>query len=415
MPMFYSENYAEDPERTILDESEVPAYFLPPLLIHPDGTPVADGFDWMCRRRPFLLNLLAEQLYDPLPPRPTDMRFELLEVRRNALSGRAERQLIRIHLDGITGKKMSLDVLLYLPQNTEKRHPAFAFLNFNGNVTITLERDIPLPLHYVPNLPEKGILDHRANEACRGYRHDRWCPELLTARGYALATIGHCEIFPDTPCGASDSIYQLFYTGERLKNGKAISAWAWGLSRIMDLLEQKPEIDSSRVIVCGHSRLGKAALWAGANDIRFSGVISNCSGCGGAALSRRCFGETFRTMQKNFPHWLSNNINRYIGHSALMPFDQHTLLALTAPRPLYIASASEDLNADPRGEFLGLQEALSVWRLFGQVSFPPDFPGIAHPVGNVCAYHCRRGGHTVTEYDWNNFLAWAEWNYPAFP
>jgi hypothetical protein len=257
-----------------------------------------------------------------------------------------------------------------------------------------------------------GILETRATEESRNGLSGRWQVDLLLERGYGVATACYHEIYPDNNKGAPESMYRLFVDEKQLekspKEYPAISAWSWALSRMADYVETVPEA-GNRIAVVGHSRLGKASLWAGANDMRFKLVISNNSGCGGAALFRRQFGEQVKHFIKHDLNWFIPGFLKYADKEETMPLDQHALLALIAPRNLYHADASEDLWADPKGSFLAIKACEDVYRLFGSDGLKlATFPGVGEVSIGDCSYHVRSGGHDIKQYDWENYLTCAD-------
>jgi hypothetical protein len=389
------------------DEAKVPPYTLPDVLTAVDGSKVTDVKTWETRRRPELLGLFADHMHGRTPAGEVAVREERMR-REPALAGRAIRKQVRLVFER-NGVKRHVDVLMYLPAEARGPVPAFLGLNFHGNHTVHADPGINLPTGWVANIPAEGLTNNVASERLRGYQESRWQVEKLIGRGYAVVTAYYGDFFPDHAEGRADSVIALYQSDVTPTDWNAVGAWAWGLSRLADYLAKSGDIDMKRLALHGHSRLGKAALWAGAQDERFALVIANDSGEGGAALARRWFGETTKRINASFPHWFSGAFKRYDDREATLPFDQHALLALIAPRPLYIASATDDLWADPTGEFLSAYHAGPVYALYGKAGVGRATPPAPdQPVGDVVAYHRRTGEHDIKAYDWDRYLDFAE-------
>lgn len=393
-------------------EKNVPDYVLPDPLLCTDGTRVADTGTWTGKRRPEILELFREHVYGHTPSVKPAASFDVTSVDEGAMGRSATRKEVTVSFS-YQDRRHTMDILIYLPNSAEKPVPVFLGLNFLGNHAISADPDIKISDRWVHNR-YPGVVNNRATEKSRGILAERWQVEKIVSRGYGLATIYYGDLEPDHPLGWQDGIRAFLHDdGKNAKFGPsdwgAIGAWAWGLSRAVDYFEHDTDIDAGRTAVIGHSRLGKTALWAGVQDERFAFVISNDSGCGGAALSRRCFGETLYHINHNFPHWFCGNFKSYNDREASLPVDQHELISLMAPRPVYVASAEEDLWADPRGEFLSAKNAEPIYELYGKPGLGvPDMPPVNHPVGDSIGYHIRSGKHDVTSYDWDRYLDFAD-------
>jgi hypothetical protein len=388
---------------TNYDEALVPTYELPSPLAKPDGGKVQTAFEWVNFQRPAIFKIFQEQMYGKIPPRPDQTRFEILSIREDALDNTAIRKEVRLHFSMNSGKQHAIDLLLYAPKSAATTPaPAFLGLCFKGNHATTDEKDVRMT---GAAYGDPALLA----EETRGIQSARWHFRELVKAGYAGAVVCYHDIFPDRADGWGQSVLNLFedltgFSGAH-QNYSSIGAWAWGLSRAMDYLESDPLIDAGRVAVHGHSRLGKTSLWAGACDRRFRIVISNDSGCGGAALARRMFGETYLFIVNAMPHWFVKPFRKYIANEENMPFDQHFLIALSAPRPVAIASATEDLWADPKGEFLSAFHAGEVYALFGSngvntTEMPPPDKCLTADI----SYHNRIGKHDQTAFDWQHYV-----------
>ena len=393
------------------DEARVPPYTLPELLKCEDGTVVNSADVWNAKRRPELLRLFEQHVFGKLPTGKTPLRAKVRSSVPDALDGMALRREVTVFFsEDDNGPQM--DLLIYTPANVTTAVPAFLGYNFNGNHAVETDPRIHLTDSWMRNNKDQGIEDNKATEASRGSEASRWAVSTIISRGYGLVTIYYGDVDPDFDDGFKNGIHALFEKGNSPRAGDAggsISAWAWGLSRALDVLESDTAIDAKKMAVFGHSRLGKTSLWAGATDQRFAMVIANESGCGGAALDKRIFGETVNRINTSFPHWFCINHRKYNNNEAEMPVDSHMLIALSAPRPVYVASAEEDTWADPYGEYLGLFHAGPAFRLFGKKVFESDkMPAVDSPVQADVAYHMRTGKHDVTDYDWDQYLKFAD-------
>lgn len=404
--LHFVENAAGQPSGANYDEAKVGNIALPAIFTSPARQTKRY---WTGQRRPQLLKLFQQHVYGKMPGKPQGMWFRTNSVNDTAFNGKAVRtQATVFFTPDTTGPNM--DVLLYLPKG-KTAVPVFIGLNFYGNQSIAADLKIEITKRWVMNNEEGGIASNKAGERSRGLQQGRWQAERLIQKGYGLATVYYGDLEPDFAEGwktgvrgtMSDALHTM------PEEWSAIGAWAWGLSRLLDYLETDAVVDAKKVIVTGHSRLGKAALWAAANDARFAAVVANESGEGGAALARRNFGETTERINTVFPHWFVAAFKQYNHRPEALPVDQHMLLALMAPRPLYVASATEDLWADPKGEFLSAAYTEPVYHLYGKTGLgTTEMPALNNPVGHTVRYHIRSGGHDITSYDWEQYTRFAD-------
>ncbi|MBI5386219.1 MAG: acetylxylan esterase [Verrucomicrobia bacterium] len=360
---------------------------LPDPLTTTNGTKVTSVEAWRHIRRPEILELFRTHVYGRMPlGRPDNLKFETLENTKGVMDGAATRKQVMISYRG-PGGEGAIKLVLFVPGRV-KPAPCFLLICNRGPTNIDPIRTVKSPF---------------------------WPAEEIVARGYAAAAFLNADVDPDRHDGFTNGVHGLFDPPGVKRSPEAwgtLAAWAWGASRVMDYLVTDPDIDARRVAVIGHSRGGKTALWAGAEDERFAFVISNDSGCGGAALARRRppKAETIAAITRSFPHWFCENYRRYNNREDDLPVDQHMLAALIAPRLLCIGSASEDLWADPEGEFLSGVEASRVYQLFGKDGLKADRqppPGSPRQEGSI-GYHLRAGQHGLTEYDWKCYLDFAD-------
>jgi len=406
------------------DETKVGPYTLPDPLILQNGKPVRTAAEWFQQRRPEILCLFETQVFGRTPSKRLSVRFVVTSVDKDALGGTAIRKQITAYF---TNKPdaTAMRILLYLPAKAITPVPVFAALNFGGNQTVNADPGIDLNPIWAPDAlsaqggnPSAPKFHEHADEKSRGSAEHMWQVEKIISRGYALATANYGDIEPDFVGAISHGVRPLFFAQGQTEPASdewgAEGAWAWGLSRIADYLETDKDIDAKKIAVMGHSRLGRAALWAGAQDSRFAIVISNESGKAGASLCKRSFGEPIAHLNIVFPHWFCANFRQYNDHEENLTVDGHMLLALVAPRPVYVASAEDNPGADPRGEFLGAVAAGPVYELLHKDSLGTDrWPPVNHPIMKTIGYHVRTGKHDVTEYDWQQYLNFADLHFGA--
>jgi len=395
------------------DESKIPDFILPDVLVTKSGDKIKNVDQWEKIRRSEVLELFETEVYGKVPKQAVEVKFHIVDNKKNVLDGLADRKQIKI-IFSKEDKIIEADLLIYLPANQKTAVPVFLALDFDGNHTIYPDFDILISDSWVDNEPKVGIFNNISNELSRGYKSNRWPVPYILSRGYGIAVMHYSDIDPDFDDDFQNGIHPLFYAEGQTKPASnewgSIGAWAFGLIQSMNYFETDDGIDHTNVAVLGHSRLGKTSLWAGALDKRFAMVISNESGCGGAALSMRKIGETIGRINTVFPHWFCDNFNKYNDNEEALPVDQHMLIALMAPRPVYIASANGDPWADPKGEFLSGVYASPVYNLYGLRGLDEeDLPPLNSPLieGNV-GYHIRWGEHNLTYYDWEQFINFAD-------
>lgn len=389
-------------------EARVGVYTLPDPLKMADGSPVTDSRAWFQKRRPEIVKLFEENQYGRMPDRPRDMNFDVFDRDTSAFEGKAIRRQATIYFTrDRSGPRV--EVLLYLPANATGPAPVLLNAGFAANNLVVVDPGVktgwsfdPVKKQRVPAVPGKfnfGGVDVLS----------------VIDRGFGFATVNYGDIDPDSPAGLPYGVRSLY-----LKPGQtvpapdewgAISAWAWGFSRVLDYLETDKAVDARRVALMGVSRLGKTVLWAAAHDTRFAMVIASCSGEGGAALSRRNYGETIKHLVEptRYPYQFCANYAKFADRVDQFPVDAHMLLALIAPRPVLLQTGDTDRWSDPKGEFLAAVAATPVFRLLGRKGMDSDqIPPAGKPLLNTLGYLMHAGGHGSTPSDLVQFLNFME-------
>lgn len=364
------------------NEAEVPAYTLPNILETLTHRVVKNKSDWEKVRRPEILKLFEDNVYGQMPWHFDSLSYSIREDAQ-AMQGKAHLKEIDIRIFR-NNKSVTIHLVLFLPAGVNEPVPAFLHINNRGKENM---------------------------DASRTIKSEFWPAEEVINAGYAIAAFHVSDVAPDDKDKFAEKALQLYPEQLHADNGmRAIGAWAWGASRVMDYFHSDQAIDETKVVLVGHSRGGKASLWAAAQDQRFAICVTNCSGNTGAALARRHFGERISAINNAFPHWFTNSYKKYNYRENDLPVDQHMLIGLIAPRPVYATNASEDLWADPKGTFLSLKHAEPVYKLYGLMSaLPSEPPAIDNPIAvPPIAYHNRSGKHDMTVYDWLNFIKFAD-------
>jgi hypothetical protein len=354
------------------DEAKVRPYTLPDPLVMTNGSPVRDAQTWTTRRRPEIIGLYQSEIFGRIPAKTPKVSWQAVPTHGVVPNATAvTTSIVGTIGDAPDAPKMNLT--LSTPSQAHGRVPVILLLNFGGGGAPVAEPPV--------------------------------AAEII-AHGWAYATVGYQDIQPDKIDTFDRGVIGTTGRAPAQDEWGTISAWAWGVSRIIDYLETDSHIDPKRIAVHGHSRLGKTALWASALDTRIAAVYSSCSGEMGAALSRRDFGETVDDMAQTFPYWFAGNFQKWPGHWNDMPVDAHMLIALSAPRPVFITGGTGDQWADPVGEFRAEVAAGSVYRLLGKQDLgvsqlpPVDTPVISGDLG----WYYHTGPHAATRADWNVFL-----------
>jgi len=377
-------------------EEKVPPYTLPDVLKLADGRIVSDAGMWFKLRRPEILKLYETEIYGRVPASAPKVGFEVLKTAEPALNGAAARKHVVAHFgDGPKATKVNL--MIYRPAEAKGPLPLVLHITFGGDPSLQ-----PPPMPAVPGKP-----------APRRFNDAGPIAEIL-GHGYAYAILRYTEIQPDSAAGRTEGVIGLALapgqTTPAPDEWGTISAWAWGLGRLMDYLATDAGVDATRVALVGHSRLGKTVLWAGATDQRFALIYSSQGGEMGSALARRDYGETVDDMAGNYGYQFAGNFQKYPGHWNEMPVDAHMLIALSAPRPVFVSGGSGDQWSDPHGEFLAMIAAGPVWRLLGKSDLgTTEMPALDVPVATgTLAYLDHDGPHTINALDWKTFLDFAD-------
>jgi hypothetical protein len=388
------------------DEGKTGTYQLPDPLVLANGKRVRDAKTWYDQRRPEIVRLFEENEYGKSPGRPADMTFDVFDKGAPAFDGKATRRQVTIYFSkDKNGPKM--DLLTYVPAAAQKPVPLLLNVGFSANSVVVKDPGV--------KAGEVWGREHKKVPANQGMALGGINVARLVDAGFGVATFYYGDVDPDFAGGVPFGVRALY-----LKSGQtepaadewgSIGAWAWGISRAIDYLETDKSVDAHRIAITGVSRLGKTVMWAGAHDTRVAMVIASCSGEGGAALSRRNYGETIAhlTAPSRYPYQFAANYGKYAEHVDQFPVDANMLVALIAPRPLLLQTGSTDYWSDPKGEFLAAVAAEPVYRLLGKQGLgTEELPSAGQPILHTLGYLMHEGGHGMVPSDWDTYLKFME-------
>jgi len=387
------------------DETKVGTYSLPDPLVMANGKRVRDARMWYAERRPEIVRLFEENQFGRAPGKPADLWFRATEQAAPALDGKATRRQVTVFFTKDTaGPKV--DLLLYLPANVRGPVPLLLNVSFSANANAIDDPGIKPGM--VWNREGKRVPAPAPRPGPGPFRMN---PLPFLASGIGVATLYYGDIDPDfnggLPLGARSTYLAEGQTATKPDEWGTIAAWSWGLSRVMDYLETDKGVDAKRVALLGVSRIGKTVLWTGARDTRFAMVIASCSGEGGAALSRRNYGETVAhlTAPSRYPYQFAPNYGNFGEKVADLPVDGHMLVSLIAPRPVLLQTGDTDVWSDPMGEFLSAVAAEPVFKLLGVRGLETDkMPAASEPILHTLGYYMHAGGHGTIPSDYDIFL-----------
>lgn len=367
-------------------EEKVPVYTLPDLFTTMSGKKIINSIQWEKLRRPEILEQFRENVYGRIPKTAYQQSYKIVNLEKNALEGAATLKEVDITI-AADNKSLIIHLILFTPNHGGKPAPTFLLINNRGLANM---------------------------DPTRKQKSDFWPVEQAIARGYGMAVFNNADVDPDNFDEFKNGIHGLLDKSPRTGDSwGTIAAWAWGASRCMDYLLTDKDVAGDKVAVVGHSRGGKTALWASAEDTRFAMTISSCSGNVGSSILRRRFGEVTSVINKSFPHWFCLNFRKFNDNENALAIDMHSVLALTVPRAIYISNADEDLWADPLGSYTALYNAVPVYRLFGKnADIPKVMPSLDQQIINEnVGFHIRPGDHNMLLEDWNRYMNFADFVY----